>query len=105
MRPRKFGSRERFASSVVRVVVTVAGVVLAAGGTARAQVKLLNVSYDPTRELYVDINKAFAQKWQQQTGQSVMINQSHGGAGEQTAPPPPPPPPPRQTAPPPSHHP
>ncbi|HVR03814.1 MAG TPA: sulfate ABC transporter substrate-binding protein, partial [Polyangia bacterium] len=56
---------------------------LATGGTARAQVKLLNVSYDPTRELFVDINKAFAQKWQQQTGQSVTINQSHGGSGKQ----------------------
>jgi len=59
---------------------------LALAGTeriAQAQVKLLNVSYDPTRELYNDINKAFAQQWQQQTGQSVTINQSHGGSGKQ----------------------
>jgi len=83
MRPRKFKSLKPFASSVVCVVVSIAGVMLAAGGTARAQVKLLNVSYDPTRELYVDINKAFAQKWQQQTGQNVTINQSHGGSGKQ----------------------
>ena len=58
----------------------------ATGSTARAQakdVKLLNVSYDPTRELYADINKAFAQQWQQKTGQNVTINQSHGGSGKQ----------------------
>jgi sulfate transport system substrate-binding protein len=53
------------------------------GGTARAQIKLLNVSYDPTRELYQDVNQAFAKKWQQQTGQTVIINQSHGGSGKQ----------------------
>src|SRR6478752_2205640 len=56
---------------------------VAGGGAARAQVKLLNVSYDPTRELYQDINQAFAKKWQQQTGQSLTINQSHGGSGKQ----------------------
>jgi sulfate transport system substrate-binding protein len=50
---------------------------------AAAQVTLLNVSYDPTRELYVDYNAAFAAHWQQQTGQTVTINQSHGGSGSQ----------------------
>lgn len=50
---------------------------------AQGQVKLLNVSYDPTRELYQDVNKAFAQQWQAKTGQSVEINQSHGGSGKQ----------------------
>jgi sulfate/thiosulfate-binding protein len=55
----------------------------AGGGTARAQVKLLNVSYDPTRELYADVNKAFDKQWQQKTGQSVTVNQSHGGSGKQ----------------------
>ncbi|HVU53265.1 MAG TPA: sulfate ABC transporter substrate-binding protein [Polyangia bacterium] len=63
-------------------VVAVLGVLLAAA-PARAQVKLLNVSYDPTRELYTDINKAFAQQWQQKTGQTLTINQSHGGSGKQ----------------------
>jgi sulfate/thiosulfate-binding protein len=52
-------------------------------GAAHAQVKLLNVSYDPTRELYTAVNKAFAQQWQQKTGQTVTINQSHGGSGKQ----------------------
>jgi len=58
----------------------------ASSGAARAQskdVKLLNVSYDPTRELYADVNKAFAQQWRQKTGQTVTINQSHGGSGKQ----------------------
>ena len=54
------------------------------GGTpAQAQVKLLNVSYDPTRELYQEVNKTFAEKWKQQTGQTVEISQSHGGSGKQ----------------------
>src|SRR5882724_1522420 len=44
---------------------------------------LLNVSYDPTRELYQDLNTAFAQAWKEQTGQVVNINQSHGGSGKQ----------------------
>src|ERR1044072_1098524 len=64
-------------------VLLVAAVLLAGAGSARAQVKLLNVSYDPTRELYQDVNKAFAAQWKQRTGQSVEINQSHGGSGKQ----------------------
>ena len=46
-------------------------------------VKLLNVSYDPTRELYVEFNKAFADHWQKANKQKVTISQSHGGAGKQ----------------------
>ena len=46
-------------------------------------VHLLNVSYDPTRELYQDFNKAFANDWKQKTGQIVSIEQSHGGSGKQ----------------------
>lgn len=48
-----------------------------------AEVTLLNASYDPTRELYVDYNKAFASYWKAKTGQDVIINQSHGGSGKQ----------------------
>jgi sulfate transport system substrate-binding protein len=48
-----------------------------------ADVKLLNVSYDPTRELYKDINTAFAAQWKAKTGDNVVINQSHGGSGAQ----------------------
>jgi sulfate transport system substrate-binding protein len=48
-----------------------------------AEVTLLNVSYDPTRELYLDYNAAFAKYWKAKTGQDVKINQSHGGSGKQ----------------------
>ena len=51
---------------------------------AQAQVSLLNVSYDPTRELYVEFNQAFAKHWKAKTGQDVSIKQSHGGSGKQT---------------------
>src|SRR5580693_1561490 len=47
------------------------------------EVTLLNTSYDPTRELYVDYNAAFAKYWKAKTGQDVKINQSHGGSGKQ----------------------
>lgn len=50
---------------------------------AQAQTTLLNVSYDPTRELYQDYNKAFAKHWKEKTGQSVSVRQSHGGSGKQ----------------------
>ena len=45
-------------------------------------VKLLNVSYDPTREFYVDFNKSFAEHWKEKTGDTVEIDQSHGGSGK-----------------------
>ncbi len=62
----------------------VLGLAVAAGsGAARAEVSLLNVSYDPTRELYQDYNAAFARYWQGKTGEKVTINQSHGGSGKQ----------------------
>ena len=57
-----------------------------AAGTPKPRkdsVTLLNVSYDPTRELYVEFNEAFAKHWLEQTGQQVTIEQSHGGAGKQ----------------------
>ena len=52
-------------------------------GFAQAQTTLLNVSYDPTRELYKDFNAAFAKHWQGKTGQTVQLRQSHGGSGKQ----------------------
>jgi sulfate transport system substrate-binding protein len=51
---------------------------------AAKDVTLLNVSYDPTRELYQDYNTAFAKYWKEKTGQNVTVNQSHGGSGEQS---------------------
>jgi len=50
--------------------------------TAR-QLTLLNVSYDPTRELYQDFNAAFAKYWKEKTGDDLTVNQSHGGSGKQ----------------------
>ena len=50
---------------------------------AHAQLSLLNVSYDPTRELYVEFNQAFAKHWKAKTGQDLTVKQSHGGSGKQ----------------------
>jgi len=47
------------------------------------EIRLLNVSYDPTRELYTAVNAAFATQWEAKTGQQVTIEQSHGGSGKQ----------------------
>jgi len=58
---------------------------LGVSGIAVAKdVKLLNVSYDPTRELYKDVNAVFAKNWKAQTGDNVIIDQSHGGSGAQS---------------------
>ena len=51
--------------------------------SSAATITLLNVSYDPTRELYVDYNKAFATYWKAKTGDDVVVKQSHGGSGKQ----------------------
>src|SRR5258705_785938 len=65
-----------------RTLLIVAGLLWASSAFA-ADVTLLNVSYDPTRELYVDFNKAFASAYKKETGKSVEIKQSHGGSGSQ----------------------
>jgi sulfate transport system substrate-binding protein len=63
---------------------TFAALAAGIGSTAHAgEVTLLNVSYDPTRELYDDFNKSFAEYWKKKTGDTVKINQSHGGSGRQ----------------------
>src|SRR5271154_6404446 len=54
--------------------------VLSAGAK---EIKLLNVSYDPTRELYQQYNDAFAKYWKAKTGDDVVVSQSHGGSGKQ----------------------
>ena len=56
---------------------------LSAPAQAQKQIQLLNVSYDPTRELYVEYNKAFSAYWQKKTGEQVSVKQSHGGSGKQ----------------------
>ncbi|HEU4804583.1 MAG TPA: sulfate ABC transporter substrate-binding protein, partial [Nitrobacter sp.] len=65
-----------------RSFMVLAGLIWA-GSAYAADVSLLNVSYDPTRELYVDFNKAFVAHYQKETGKSVEIKQSHGGSGKQ----------------------
>ena len=60
-----------------------AAVTLASPHVLAAQTTLLNVSYDPTRELYDDYNKAFVEHWKKTTGKDVSIRQSHGGSGKQ----------------------
>ena len=67
--------------SIVRIATAVI-LTVAAGSVAVGQT-LLNVSYDPTRELYVAINAAFIKQWQAKTGKTVQIRQSHGGSGAQ----------------------
>jgi sulfate/thiosulfate-binding protein len=57
--------------------------VLAAQSVHAGEVKLLNVSYDPTRELYQEYNKAFSKFWEKQHGDTVAVSQSHGGSGKQ----------------------
>ena len=56
---------------------------LTTSGVHAADIELLNVSYDPTRELYVEYNEAFAAYWKAKTGDNVTVQQSHGGAGKQ----------------------
>jgi sulfate transport system substrate-binding protein len=50
---------------------------------AETEVTLLNVSYDPTRELYQEFNEAFIKYWQKKSGETLKIQQSHGGSGKQ----------------------
>ena len=64
------------------VLLSALALALAVGASAKS-VELLNVSYDPTRELYVDFNQAFAAHWKATTGDDVTIKQSHGGSGKQ----------------------
>ena len=56
---------------------------LASTSVLAKDIQLLNVSYDPTRELYEQYNKAFAAHWKQETGDNVVVRQSHGGSGKQ----------------------
>jgi sulfate/thiosulfate transport system substrate-binding protein len=63
--------------------VAAAGIAVAAASAVLADTTLLNVSYDPTRELYKSVNQAFAKDWLAKTGEGVTIEQSHGGSGKQ----------------------
>src|SRR5277367_4617089 len=71
-----------FRSSLLRAAFALVALLAAAAAGAKT-VELLNVSYDPTRELYVDYNAAFTRYWKAKTGDDVTIRQSHGGSGAQ----------------------
>jgi len=66
----------------VRPLLAALSLALALSASAKT-IELLNVSYDPTRELYVDYNQAFAKYWKLKTGDDVVVKQSHGGSGAQ----------------------
>ena len=67
----------------MRQIITGLFTVLLSLGAVAKDIKLLNVSYDPTRELYQECNAAFAKSWKAKTGQTLSIQQSHGGSGKQ----------------------
>jgi sulfate transport system substrate-binding protein len=67
----------------IRRTLIAAALALGLAGSALADTTLLNVSYDPTRELYQDFNASFAKYWKAKTGETVTINTSHGGSGKQ----------------------
>ena len=69
-------------TTFIRTLIA-AALLLSIGGAAFGQPQLLNVSYDPTRELYVEFNTAFAKFWKAKSGQDVRFRQSHGGSGSQ----------------------
>ena len=76
------GTRWRLAALAGSVVA--AGLALGAcSSKAPSGSSILNVSYDPTRELYADYNPLFVKHWKEKTGRTVTINQSHGGSGKQ----------------------
>lgn len=70
--------------SIKSKLLLAATVLTLSSGLMAKDITLLNVSYDPTRELYRDYNQAFSAYWQQKTGNSVKIEQSHGGSGSQS---------------------
>jgi sulfate transport system substrate-binding protein len=67
----------------MRRILLLAALLAIAGPSHAAEVKLLNVSYDPTRELYKDLSAAFAKQWKARTGDTVIVSTSNGGSGAQ----------------------
>jgi sulfate/thiosulfate-binding protein len=70
-------------SATLRTVIAASLLSLSAAAVWAKDIALLNVSYDPTRELYQDYNEAFAKYWKAKTGDTVSVKQSHGGSGKQ----------------------
>ena len=80
-RPKEIIVKNSTHKNILKVLAL--GVTLSIIPAKAGSVKLLNVSYDPTRELYEDYNKVFAHYWKSKTGEDVIISQSHGGSGKQ----------------------
>ena len=76
-------TRRHFSNRILKATVAAALIGASLGAAAQSAISLLNVSYDPTRELYAEYNVAFAKHWKTKTGQDVTIKQSHGGSGKQ----------------------
>jgi sulfate/thiosulfate transport system substrate-binding protein len=72
-------TKRPFLKLAALLALTVSGLTV----QAQAPISLLNVSYDPTRELYAEFNQAFAKHWKARTGQDLTLKQSHGGSGKQ----------------------
>ena len=72
------------AQSIAKSAIAVIAGSLLAGSVLAKDINLLNVSYDPTRELYREFNAAFAKHWKEKTGDNVHVDQSHGGSGAQS---------------------
>ncbi|MBU3694306.1 MAG: sulfate ABC transporter substrate-binding protein [Rhodocyclaceae bacterium] len=73
----------QFKSFTFKTLAAALGLAAAIAGPAAAETTLLNVSYDPTRELYTEYNAAFAKYWKEKSGEVVTVKQSHGGAAKQ----------------------
>ena len=69
--------------SLKKIILSALAAALIAPSSFAAEISLLNVSYDPTRELYQDFNAAFAKQWKAKTGDELRLKQSHGGSGKQ----------------------
>lgn len=70
-------------TSLLKAGLKIVGILVLGAAAHAKDVTLLNVSYDPTRELYQEVNAAFAKQWKEKTGDDVKIRQSHGGSGKQ----------------------
>lgn len=79
----QFRHRTLFGIALAASLVALVPLGLVAQTVPRTSQKILNVSYDPTRELYQELNKVFADRWKSETGQTLTIQASHGGSGKQ----------------------
>ena len=73
----------RIAGVLVLIAITAGACSRGAGESGSTRIELLNVSYDPTRELYAEFNEEFVRHWKEESGQDIRIQMSHGGAGKQ----------------------